>query len=1142
MFSPQKTLVVAPETLRPKLKILQTISVCTFALVVFVAQTGCHRSFYRRQADTDATRLIQEKSLDPHWSLPNYSIEVDPRSRMFDPFSLDHPPMPNDDPSAAEFMDTVDGKPGFPHWHANGDTPYVANPEWEYMLPLDEDGKLKVNLDQALELALIHSPEYQRQVESLFLSALDVSLERFDFESQLFAPFNSSLTNDGRIRGGGSSSTQLLADNGAGMQLRKAGITGSTLVVAFANSLLWEYSGSDSTVGFGSLSFELIQPLLRNAGRDVIMESLTDAERGLLYNVRQLERFRRGFAQQIVAGISNANGVSRGSGTFATVSGVSGGAGGMLGLLQTQQNIRIQEGNIASQRTLIEQFVEYFRSERINLLQLTQFRNNLYNSESGLLAAKIGYQNSLDDFKITLGLPPQLEIEIEDPILDQFELIDEKITERQGEIGELRNQASDLFVSITELISSQNVQMKLNREEIIRAGGSIKTDLSWTDADVMWSKDLNDRLSQIRETLDKINPVYDKIFTLDFEETEANIKALANSIDRRKLSLDLIREKLIEKSAGAVPAVEPEIVDSSTLDSLVDERWLEFLGGERKPINEPMNPETEKTEIVIGVKKSLEESKEELDKLLTRWDLIIANEGRLPKSILDDPEFQAELSVDPELAIAIQTRAGTIKRFFSEPGPEILTSLNNQVVNISLIQALARVDTLTLPIVDIGWEDALDVARENRRDWMNARGQLVDRWRNIEIVADDLESQLDLTFSGDLRNVGDNPTKLRDSNGRIRVGLQFDAPITRLAERNSYREAQISYQQAKRTYYQFEDRVAAQLREIIRSLEVAKLNFELSRRQVKNAVDQVQLASYELIKPPQPGSNNTSLGSTVARDLISALSDLQSNQSNLIRDWVAFEVLRRQLDLNMGTMQLDENGFWIDPIEITAETARGTMSGDVIPGDVAPSNTMPGTIAPQPDALVAPMSNSASSIRPSRGNNFNNVQANEFSLNRGGGIYDRNMQSSSAAFPATLNSPPQIRLNQNEVTLNSNGDTQIQRPQNANYNLPVFESKTKKNLASQTGRLLSPSASSTSQTPVAEVSSLKKPINSNSLYNSNFDSDRKRGSPHLIPPFRRNRFEPIKDSNVRKMRYQENSSSPPRIAPIPESLKEKTKY
>ena len=1139
------------------MKTLQTISVCSLVLVVFAAQTGCHRSFYRRQADVDANRLIQEKSLDPHWSLPNYTIEVDPRSRMFDPFSLDHPPMPADDPSAAEFMDTVDGKPGFPHWHANGDTPYVANPEWEYMLPLDEDGKLKVNLDQALELALIHSPEYQRQMETLYLSALDVSLERFDFESQLFAPFNSALTSDGRIRGGGSSSTQLLADNGAGMQLRKAGITGSTLVVAFANSLLWEYSGSDSTVGFGALSFELIQPLLRNAGRDVIMESLTDAERGLLYNVRQLERFRRGFSQQIVAGISPGNGVSRGSGSFASVGGVSSNAGGMLGLLQTQQNIRIQEGNIASQRTLIEQFEEFFRSERINLLQLTQFRNNLYNSESGLLAAKIGYQNSLDDFKIQLGLPPQLEIEINDPILDQFVLIDDKITERQGEIGQLRNQASDLFVSITELISSPNVQMKVNREEIIRSGGSITTDLSWTGADVMWTSELNDRLKKLRETLEQVNPVYDKIFTVDFEETAANIKALESSIEKRRASLDLLKDNLAKNGEGAVPAIEPEILDSASLESLVKERLLEFQGGERVPSGDnPMDPNAKK-EIVAGVKKSLERSKEELGRLLKRWDLIIANEGLLPKSVIDDPAFQEQVKKDPELAIAIQSRAGTIKRFISEPGPEILTSLNNQVVNISLIQALARVDTLALPIVNIGWKEALDVARENRRDWMNARGQLVDRWRNIEIVANDLESQLDLTFSGDLQNVGNNPTRLRDSNGRIRVGLQFDAPITRLAERNSYREAQILYQQAKRTYYQYEDQVAAQLREIIRRLEVAKLNFELSRRQVKNAVDQVQLASYELIKPPQPGSNSSSLGSTVARDLIQALSDLQSNQSNLIRDWVNYEVLRRQLDLNMGTMQLDENGFWIDPIEITAETVRGAVSGDVMPGGLAPNElvpngiaprgaipegavpngAMPNTISPQPEVQLNPMSSSGSPIRGDRANQFIENQFTSATDTQVGGIYDRNIQRrSSITQPSNLT--PKVQRESADFATYENG------AQNANFVLPVIEPTSRNDSVSKTGRLLAPATKPETESNVSTVnkSKSKSSFNGTSLYNSNFDSDRKRGSPHLIPPFRRNRYETTKDSKVKKMRYQENSSSPPRIAPIPASLKEKTKY
>ena len=63
---------------------------------------GCNRAHYRRQADWDAYNLIREKSNHPHWQLDNYSIAVDPRSRMFDPFCADCPPMPTDDPTAHE--------------------------------------------------------------------------------------------------------------------------------------------------------------------------------------------------------------------------------------------------------------------------------------------------------------------------------------------------------------------------------------------------------------------------------------------------------------------------------------------------------------------------------------------------------------------------------------------------------------------------------------------------------------------------------------------------------------------------------------------------------------------------------------------------------------------------------------------------------------------------------------------------------------------------------------------------------------------------------------------------------------------------------------------------------------------------------
>lgn len=1110
-------------------------------MVTFCVLIGCHRSYYRRQADADALRLIEEKSLDPHWSIPNYTIDIDPASRMFDPFSVDHPPMPPDDPSAAEFMQTVDGKPGFPHWHANGDTQYVENPEWLEMLPLDKDGKLILDINLAVELALLHSPDYQRQLENLYLSALAVSLERFDFESQFFAPFNSTLTNSGRVRGGGST---LDTNNGVGSQIRKAGITGSNLIVGFANSFLWQYSGGDTTVGFGSLSFELIQPLLRNAGRDVILESLTDAERGLLYNVRQLERFRRGYMQQIAAGLNSGGGVSVGSGSIASVAGVSQGAGGVLGLLQTQQNIRIQEANISSQRSLLQQFEEFYRFQRIDLLQLKQFKNNVFGSQSGLLSAKANYQTSLDDFKITLGLPPNIELEIRDPILDQFVLIDNKITNRQNEVADLRASASQIFLDITDGISAPLQRMKNARETIVNDGGDPATDLSWTDLDIPFDAKLKERLTQAIEILEKIKPIYNKIIEIDFPQTDDDIKRLEGSIERRRRSLTELQKRFERLSTVSeeTPPIEPEVLDETKLDSLVKRRTAEFNGGPRIS-DDPLDMNAEE---VIGVKENVKAAQDRLEELLRICNLILANDGKLPASELDKEPLKSQLIGDPNLRDAVKTRAGTIKRFVSEPGPEVLTTLNNLIIDVSLIQALARVDSLTLPIVDIDWQNALEIARVHRRDWMNARAQLVDQWRNIEVVADTLESQLDLTFGGDLQNVGDNPGKLRSSNGQIRVGLQFDAPITRLAERNNYRQALITYQRTRRTYYQFEDRVAAQIRDIIRQLEVVKLNFEISRLQVKNSVDEVQLASYNLVRPPAPGSTSSRVGGQTANNLIFALGNLLRNQNELIRNWVQYEVLRRQLDFNMGTMQLDENGFWVDPIEITLESVQGTMSGDFIPGldpmnnpnaNEAPMDQAPTNNLPPVGSRFQPNSHLQYSKNDAR-RNFNNTTSGSTSneSTSTGQVFGLSNTRRSDTRRQSRTSPDLRGSSSSLYTSNFDRDLQVgfENRQQASESTATAPSKFAADSRSVAD---SKSATASRSTAFSQKSfSTKQIIDRNSAID-----DSRRGKTAAwnsaeqdFEGQNRNDFK-IMDRNVNRTSYQ-NDSPPPRIGPFPFKL------
>ncbi|MCI0492350.1 MAG: hypothetical protein L0Z07_05385, partial [Planctomycetes bacterium] len=215
------------------------------------------------------------------------------------------------------------------------------------------------------------------------------------------------------------------------------------------------------------------------------------------------------------------------------------------------------------------------------------------------------------------------------------------------------------------------------------------------------------------------------------------------------------------------------------------------------------------------------------------------------------------------------------------------------------------------------------IASRYRLDWMNARAALVDSWRLVQFNANDLESDLDLVFNGDIGNVGDNPFRFRDTNGRLRVGLEFDAPLTRLAERNIYRQSLIEYQQAKRSYCRYRDNVHRGIRGTLRQLRVDDLNFELRRAAVHVAISQVDLARLRLSEPARPEAapaigqpiqpgGASQFGDTVARDLVNAQIELLVAQNEFLSVWVDHYVQEMQLDFDLGVMELDANGLRIE--------------------------------------------------------------------------------------------------------------------------------------------------------------------------------------------------------------------------------------
>jgi hypothetical protein len=852
---------------------------------MLVLASGCTRAHYRRQADREVNCVIDNKAVAVGEAPGRYRIDVDPRSRMYDGNNPDCPPMPPDDPISHQLMHCVDCKPGSPCWRHSGKTPYVDNPTWQDYLPRDKDGNVVLDMTGAVQLALLESPEYQQQLETLYLSGLDVTFERFRFDAQYFGGSSVFYSAEGPVRAGDPSGSSILTvnpmttDAPPGVQTRignsrwrveKFTTTGGQLVVGFANSLMWQFAGPDDYRGVSLLDFNLVQPLLRAGGRTRVMERLTIAERILLANVRQMEHYRRGFYVNVVTGRDAGDGPDRrggflggsglegfsgvGVGGFGRVGGFGGGfggqnagftggagaqqAGGYLGLLQTAQVIRNQYANIAALGDSLEQLQAAYEAGRIDRFQVDLARQALYNAQSQLLNSEAQYATGLDNFKLQHGMPPSLEVKIADPMLDSFNLLD-------PELSALQIRVTDVLTVLREGNQAAGTEggpvQPLALPNLPPPNAELKTEPS-------------DFASLVKQALELRIASQER-----FAETQNDLRKLDEALPKRRATL----EGLAKRTDAQQVELDPDLVSPQQLDERV----------------KSINQET----MALG------------QRLAAVWGRI---DGLVDNSALPPAEQRVELT-------------------------SALTELSGALLELSLLQARARLDAITFEPVELTPEEAYCIASRYRRDWMNARAAVVDSWRLIAFNANDLQSDLDLVFSGDIGNVGDNPFNLEAKNGRLSVGLQYDAPLTRLAERNVYRQSLIEYQQAKRTYYQFRDRVQRNVRASLRQLSLDDLNFELRRAAVHVAITQVDLARLRLSEPARPVSASapgqptqpggaSQFGDTVARDLVNALIDLLNVQNDFLSVWVDHTVQTINLDFELGTMELDYRGVRIE--------------------------------------------------------------------------------------------------------------------------------------------------------------------------------------------------------------------------------------
>ncbi|MGZ4973059.1 MAG: hypothetical protein ACXWDN_09890, partial [Limisphaerales bacterium] len=254
-----------------------------FATGLVVAAVSCTNKHYQKAADNAAYSAIKQKTplvknMDEHFTIEQtnaISLEGVPKST-----------------NAVEFLG--EGGPS-------------------------EQGASVLSLKKALEIAVNHNRTYQTHKESLYLTALGLSLAQHQFAPIFGAGGNAqyqvttanvqetvvdakgsnivvlsdNLAETHRINGGTSVGTDLLL------------ATGGRLTVAFTTSFLRYISGEQLNATGARLAGSFVQPLWRGAGYKVTMENLTQTERNVLYAIRDFTRFRKTFSVDVATSYYN---------------------------------------------------------------------------------------------------------------------------------------------------------------------------------------------------------------------------------------------------------------------------------------------------------------------------------------------------------------------------------------------------------------------------------------------------------------------------------------------------------------------------------------------------------------------------------------------------------------------------------------------------------------------------------------------------------------------------------------------------------------------------------------------------------------------------------------------------------------------
>jgi len=274
------------------------------------------------------------------------------------------------------------------------------------MLP--EDGVMSLPL--AVAIALQNSREYQIEKEMLYQSALDLRLAQHVFEPNPFALLGMGYAvterpekklNTDKVGGfvlDVEEKTDVTterkygaeSDIGFNQVLSTGAVLSARLAVGWVKILTGDVDEGLTTI----ISATISQPLLRGAGREIVLEQLTQAERNVLYQIRSFNRFRQSLVVDVIS-------------QYYLV-------------LQLADEVENARANYESIEVIHEKVEALARVGRMPRHELEEAEQERLSARDVYLTAQREYAQALDNLKLLLALPPQMEFTLDTAVLERL--------------------------------------------------------------------------------------------------------------------------------------------------------------------------------------------------------------------------------------------------------------------------------------------------------------------------------------------------------------------------------------------------------------------------------------------------------------------------------------------------------------------------------------------------------------------------------------------------------------------------------------------------------------------------------------------------------------------------------------------------